>query len=97
MIAILDKKNCTGCGACANICPNNCISMCYDEEGFLYPKVDREKCVECHLCEKICPFKKPLQAVRKPLDIEAAINVNEDIRMESSSGGVFFFIGRLCS
>lgn len=89
MIKILDKKNCTGCGACANICPHNCISMCYDEEGFLYPKVDEKKCVECHLCEKICPLKKPLQPSKKPLDIEAAINANEEIRLESSSGGVF--------
>ena len=69
MIAILDKKDCCGCGACSNICPHNCISMNYDEEGFLYPKVDIEKCIECHLCEKICPLKKPLQSSRKPLAI----------------------------
>ena len=89
MIVILDKKDCSGCGACSNICPHNCISMYYDEEGFLYPKVDIEKCIDCHLCEKICPLKKPLQSIRKPLDIKAAINENEAIRLQSSSGGIF--------
>ena len=40
MIKITDKKNCSGCKACYNICPKNCIEMNTDEEGFWYPKVE---------------------------------------------------------
>lgn len=30
-----DMSNCTGCHACMNVCPKNCISMENDEDGFL--------------------------------------------------------------
>ena len=36
-----DKVNCSGCQACKNICPKDCISMEYDNEGFLYPVIDK--------------------------------------------------------
>lgn len=56
MIEILDKKQCCGCTACANICTHNAISMKSDTLGFLYPVVDKTLCVECGLCEKVCQF-----------------------------------------
>ena len=30
-----NKKQCYGCGACANICPRKAIVMKQDDEGFL--------------------------------------------------------------
>lgn len=42
MIEILDKINCCGCYACANVCPKNCIVMKKDKEGFYYPCVDEK-------------------------------------------------------
>ena len=51
------KHLCSGCSACANICPKGAIHMKEDIEGFLYPYVDENKCVECGLCEKICPMR----------------------------------------
>ena len=59
-----------------------------DEEGFLYPYVDQENCVECGLCEQVCPIIHQDEP-RKPLTVYAAINPNEEIRRESSSGGIF--------
>lgn len=44
MIKADDKTKCSGCMACYNICPQKCISMVEDEEGFLYPKVDIHFC-----------------------------------------------------
>ena len=32
-------KECSGCGACSNICPKNCIEFVLDKEGFLFPKL----------------------------------------------------------
>ena len=40
MISITYPKECCGCGACAQICPKQCISLKEDKEGFLYPTVD---------------------------------------------------------
>lgn len=89
MIEISDKRNCTGCGACCNICPRESISMIYDYEGFLYPVVSKEYCIECGLCEMSCPQLKPLSGEKRPIQIKAAYNENEDVRINSSSGGIF--------
>lgn len=88
MINIIDKKNCCGCNACVQHCPKSCITMQEDEEGFLYPIVDQEVCIDCGLCEKVCPVLNQGEE-RKPLQVYAANNTNEEIRMQSSSGGVF--------
>jgi coenzyme F420-reducing hydrogenase beta subunit len=56
MIKIDDKTNCSGCTACASICPNGAIIMIPDVLGFLYPEVDTEQCINCHLCERVCIF-----------------------------------------
>lgn len=91
MINIIDKKNCCGCSACASICPKQCISMVEDYEGFLYPSINKDICIDCSLCEKACnelhPFNK-----REPIKVLAAINKNNDIRLESSSGGIFYLL-----
>lgn len=88
MINISDKKNCCSCNACVQRCPKHCISMKEDEEGFLYPVVDESACIECGLCEKVCPILHQGEE-RKPLKVYAAKNKNEEIRMQSSSGGIF--------
>jgi len=45
-IKILNKKDCTGCRACEQICPVKAISMKEDDEGFITPKVDEERRME---------------------------------------------------
>lgn len=91
MIKITEKNNCCGCSACASICPKQCIKMVDDNEGFSYPLVDRVTCVDCGLCEKVCNELHPYKE-REPLKVLAAINRNEDIRLKSSSGGIFYIL-----
>lgn len=55
MDKIVDKHKCSGCTACASICPKNAISMVEDNEGFKHPVIDKEKCIDCGLCKKTCP------------------------------------------
>ena len=91
MIDIQDKSECCGCGACAQKCPKKCITMQTDEEGFAYPLVDESLCINCGLCEKVCPVINQNEA-RRPLHTFAAFVEDEDIRLNSSSGGLFSHI-----
>lgn len=88
MINITDKSQCCGCSACAQRCPKQCIVMQEDVEGFLYPKVDESKCIDCRLCEKVCPVINQYND-REPLAVYAAKNNDDNVRMQSSSGGLF--------
>lgn len=87
---MLPKKTCTGCSACMSICPKNCIGMIPDANGFLRPETDTKVCINCGLCEKICPvLKEKTEKQQKTPSTYAARILNEDIRKNSSSGGVF--------
>lgn len=89
MINIKDKKDCCGCGACAQICAHKCISMTEDAEGFLYPLIDTTKCVDCGLCNKVCPVINRYETPKdKPVSF-AAKSLDEKLIDKSSSGGFF--------
>lgn len=93
MIEIIEKKKCCGCGACVQKCPQQCISLIEDNEGFLYPLVNTEKCIQCNLCMKVCPVigHKPK---RKPIICHAAQNKDKNELSQSSSGGIFIIIAQ---
>ncbi len=93
MIQLKDKSACCGCSACATACPKQCISMREDEEGFLYPFIDKSVCIDCGLCEKVCPVIHQSEA-RRPQKVYAAINPDEAIRLQSSSGGIFSMLAQ---
>ena len=88
-IKLASENNCTGCQTCRVVCPKLAISMNKNIDGFLAPSIDQELCVKCHQCEKSCPIlnKVPSSSFEsKALIIKSK---NEEIRMASSSGGVF--------
>lgn len=94
MIYITDNHNCCGCSACVQACPKQCISFNEDEQGFLYPLVNKDLCIDCGVCEKVCPCLHQNEP-RKPLKVYAAINPNEEIRLKSSSGGIFTMLAEV--
>ena len=91
MIKIEDKTKCCGCHGCMNVCPTGAITMEEDSYGFKYPHVDESKCINCGLCEKVCPIIN-----NKTIDNEpkayGCYNKNEEVRLNSSSGGIFTLI-----
>ena len=88
MIKLAFKADCCGCSACVHICPNHCIMLQEDNEGFEYPVINADKCIKCGLCEKVCPVLNKGDQ-RRPLKVYAAKNRNEMDRLQSSSGGLF--------
>ena len=85
---LADHAHCTGCTACASGCPKNAISMVRDREGFSFPKVDPTACIHCGRCTAICPVLRKREAGPLPA-VFAAWNKNDEIRKDSTSGGVF--------
>lgn len=80
---------CTGCTACVSVCPTQCLKMDFDKEGFAFPQIlNIEKCISCHKCEQVCPVLN-IKKINSQVKIFAAFSQNEDIRTESSSGGIF--------
>lgn len=90
-IVSFGSDKCCDCMACYSICPKQCITMLEDKEGFIYPKVDESLCIDCEQCVKVCPFHNP-STPSVPTEVYAAYNKNKEIRLASSSGGVFTLI-----
>lgn len=94
MIRIEDKTTCAGCSACIISCPKQCIAWETDNEGFKYPSVDCNICIDCHLCERVCPVLHTEKEPQKEVEIYAAYCIDEIIRKESSSGGIFSILAK---
>lgn len=93
MAIITDKEKCCGCGSCSAVCPQGCITMQPDEEGFLYPQMDTQRCTSCQACRTACPVlhmprRLPVQGTY------SAYSRDEAVRRESSSGGIFTELAR---
>lgn len=95
MLVLDNKKSCTGCGACYNICPKRCISMSEDAEGFLYPNINEQACIHCNMCKTVCPVEngKCVELTSKP-EAYLAYAKDEKLREEATSGGLFSGISK---
>lgn len=86
------SSNCSGCGACLQICPKSAISMKADAIGFLFPEINGELCINCNACRRVCPYQNlnKLREGRTDSPAVYALRHNDpEILAESSSGGAF--------
>ncbi|HVO33191.1 MAG TPA: FAD-binding protein [Elusimicrobiota bacterium] len=78
------NERCTGCTACAKVCPVNCIDMpnrsAEDKaKGVKWPKVaviDEVKCIFCGACVKVCD---DLAEKAKKTDLFHAITMEKEV------------------
>lgn len=92
MTSIIDSGKCTGCAACANTCPLQCIMMLPDIEGFLHPQIDIQKCVDCRKCVTVCPAQLGSVNGFKTEPATYAVYSAEHDTVECSSSGGFFSV-----
>jgi ferredoxin-type protein NapG len=86
---------CIGCGQCANVCPNKCITLQGLDDGianFATPVISARArgCVLCMACTQVCPTGalQPLEPEEKDqVDMGTAV-VLEDL--------CYSFAGRIC-
>lgn len=90
---VCDHRSCTGCAACRDICPNQCISMRPDALDALYPAIDETMCVDCGLCDRTCPNHRDLKYCH-PQKVWAAWSNDNEVRRTSASGGVAYELYR---
>lgn len=94
-IDIIGEDNCTGCYSCVATCPFSALVMHLNQNGFLKPMVTND-CINCGKCIKKCPVivddnTKSLKKTDKKgyIELYGGWSLDENIRLNSSSGGVF--------
>lgn len=73
--------------ACTDRCPKSCISASEDKLGHYHPSVDVALCIDCGACLKVCPAEHP-PLLHEPQKVVAAWRTDENLRGQSSSGGM---------
>lgn len=99
MKSVLENMdNCVGCTSCVQICPQKCISVETDREGFYMPVIDEARCVDCGTCTRACPvsggnlreYANPAYVGGERLPAAYACwSADDQTRLSSTSGGVF--------
>lgn len=93
MKEVVSRELCSGCGECAAVCPVHAITMQTGERGFRVPRINQSSCINCKKCINLCAIKNS-NNLKLPEGIAfGAINLNDDARKNSSSGGAFSALG----
>jgi len=75
----IDISKCSGCGACANVCPQYAISVRNN-----LAMVDSNRCADCGRCVRACPSGAIEQSVSTP--VQKQTSGNKVLRYGTDSG-----------
>lgn len=85
---------CTGCGACSQVCPVQAIRMVEHAKQWLIPKVDEINCIGCYKCKKVCHINSYIKKPWINLGTYAICDSDKKDRWEASSGGAITIIAK---
>lgn len=86
-------QKCTGCMACVDVCPINCISRVLGKDGFVYSEIDTSKCISCGKCYSVCPIETH-EKHSENQQLFAAYSIDCAMQNRGSSGGMFELLAR---
>jgi coenzyme F420-reducing hydrogenase beta subunit len=83
-------RECCGCGICILVCPEGCIELTLNNDGYYIASADTTKCINCGMCSDICYkyIDSLIDNFSVAMEIYGAYHKEYDVRYPSSSGGV---------
>ncbi|WP_094604010.1 Ion-translocating oxidoreductase complex subunit B [Sporomusa silvacetica DSM 10669] len=93
-IPALEIDNCTGCGACAEHCPINAITMRDDEKGAM-PDINKDICLGCGKCAAACPGNSLTMSRRSVLRVPPVDKTEQLTRIAREKDKMYFKLGPL--
>ncbi len=84
-LSVCPENKCTGCMACADICPAGAVTV-EDMVLCMEARIDEAQCLHCDLCRKVCQNHQP-PALKSPLFWKQGWAEDVCVRAGSSSGG----------
>lgn len=82
------QADCCGCGACADICVQNAITMTNSNRGSL-PVIDYSSCIGCKRCLNVCGLKRNRDNIKEERKAYIGKGKDSDTIKGTASGGIF--------
>lgn len=76
---------CTGCKACVEACPDDCIQLHGDPEK---PVIDMSRCMACGKCLRVCPTQT-IRELKKGFRVQLAGKLGRHPRLAMELPGVY--------
>lgn len=89
-------QECSGCGVCAAVCPQNALTVSINQDGFFEAVVNEQQCVSCGKCLVACPkmIQQETSSLSQPYELYAAWSKDTVERKSSASGGLASVIAK---
>jgi len=87
-IPVVESETCVGCGACADSCHIQAITMTDEGNGAEVPVVNKDLCIGCGVCSSACPSGALTMSRRSVLHVPPANAKEKFLRIAGEKGRV---------